>query len=95
MKRYLRLNSVLESLVEYFIVQHLRADNPHVDEELVYDHKIIIHSVEMVDDDIMVANVEHALCHPVTGVFLQPNFTKVELTPSWPSETVFNIEWQE
>lgn len=35
MRRYLRLNTVLESLIEYYIMQHLRSENDHLDDELV------------------------------------------------------------
>lgn len=91
MRRYLRLNTVLESLIEYYIMQHLRSENDHLDDELVCDHKIVIHSVEVLDDELLVANVEHSLYDAVAEKYCPPAFTKVELTPRWPSEQVFNI----
>ncbi|AFU64455.1 hypothetical protein P46FS4_115 [Salmonella phage P46FS4] len=92
MKRYLKLTTVLESIIEYFIMQHLRADNMHLDGCLTYDHKIIVHSVEVLDDDLMVANVEHCLFDESVDAYCQPRFAKVELTTCWPPEMVFNID---
>lgn len=92
MKRYLKLNTVIESIIEYFIMQHLRFDNTHIDDSLVCDHKIIVHSVEVMDDDLLIANVEHSLYDESTDAYCKPRFAKVELTTSWPPEMVFNID---
>lgn len=92
MKRYLPRNRVIESIIEYFVMQHLRADNDHVEDHLVFNHSVIIHSVELLDDDLIVANVEHSLFDEQTETYCRPKFTKVELTAMWPPETVFNIE---
>lgn len=92
MRRYLRLNTVLESLIEYYIMQHLRSENEHIDDELVCNHCIIIHSVEIVDDELLIANVEHSLYDVDGGKYCTPSFTQIELTPLWPAEKVFNID---
>lgn len=92
MKRYVPLTTTLESIIEFFIMQHLRADNVHIDDELVYNHKIVIHSVEILDDNLLIANVEHSYFDELLDRYCQPKFTKIELTPIWPAETVFNIE---
>ncbi|AGF88993.1 hypothetical protein SP029_00055 [Salmonella phage FSL SP-029] len=94
MKKYVRLNTVLESVIEYFIMQHLRAENEHVGDALTYDHRIVVHSVEIVDDELLIANVEHALWDEVLDQYVQPKFTQIELSAMWPPETVFNIDIQ-
>ncbi|QIO02715.1 hypothetical protein HYQ33_gp117 [Salmonella phage aagejoakim] len=76
MKKYVRLNTVLESVIEYFIMQHLRAENDHV------------------DDELLIANIEHALWDEVLDQYVQPKFTQIELSAMWSPETVFNIDIQ-
>lgn len=92
MRRYLRLNTVLESLIEFYILQHLRSGNEHIDDFLLYDHQITIHSVEVVDDDLLLANIEHSLYDNQAGKYCAPAFSQVEITPCWPAEKVFNID---
>lgn len=92
MASYLKLNTVLESVLEYFVLQHLRQENLFLADFLLDEQKIIIHSVELIDDELMVANIEHTIWDPLKGDYMQPKFAKVEITPIWPVETVFNIE---
>lgn len=92
MRNYLRLNNVLESLIEYYIIQHLRSENGHLDDELTCDHRIIIHSVEVLDNDLLLANVEHSLYDAELGKYCAPAFAQIELTSRWPAEVIFNSE---
>lgn len=86
MGRYLRLSPVVEAAIEFYIMNHLRIGNEHLYDELTYDHKIVIHSIEVIDDDLVVANVEHMLYDNVLSRWCQPMFTKIELTRCWPAE---------
>lgn len=86
MGRYLRLTPVVESAIEFFIMSHLRTFNGHLYDELTYDHKMIIHSVEIIDDDCAVANIEQTVYDEALGRWCQPRFSKVELTRAWPAE---------
>lgn len=94
MRRFVRLNEVLECIVEYYIMQSLRAENIHLDVELSCDHRVVIHALEYVEDDLMIAHIEHALCDPESGIYSRPRFTKVELSPAFPPEPFFNIEYE-
>ncbi|AIX13052.1 hypothetical protein HWB57_gp051 [Erwinia phage vB_EamM-Bue1] len=89
-RKFFRKNMMLEGLVEQQILLLLMEVNPHFKSELYYQLRLVVHSVEIIDDDFLVAHVEHQLLNPDMRPIGRPQFCQVELEYVFVDLTVFN-----
>ena len=92
MAKLMPRNRVLEAIIEEHIVRMLCNDNPHVALEIYANLKIIVHSVELVDDDVLDAQLEHYLVDDYGVPLCKPHFARVEITEVFPCPGFFNSE---
>lgn len=89
-RQFLPNNYMVGALVEHHILSLLIQLNPLSAYELYYSLGIIVHSVEIVDDELLIAHVEHWLIDDQSHDITRRHFCQVELEPYFADLTLFN-----
>lgn len=90
--RYLPQNQVIENLVDVYIVNALISSNPHLAPYFYYNMNLTVHSVEVVDDELLVANIEFYLVDDNGTPVCKPVFSKVDIENYFPLSDFFNMD---
>lgn len=92
-RRFLPLgNKMLEAILEDHILKKLMTFNPLVEFELYYSLKIVIHSIEVIDEDFWVVHLEHYFVDVENRALVKPAFCQAEIDLAFVNLHVFNNE---
>lgn len=90
--RYLPQNMVIENLVDVYIINALISSNPHLAPYFYYNLSLVVHSIEVVDDDLLIANIEFYVLDDDGVPVSKPVFSKIEIQNYFPLADFFNME---
>uniref|UniRef100_A0AAU8KYZ4 Uncharacterized protein n=1 Tax=Serratia phage Kevin TaxID=3161161 RepID=A0AAU8KYZ4_9CAUD len=88
---YLPQNQVIDNLIDVYIVNALISSNPHLAPYFYYHLNLKVNSVEVVEDDLLVANVEFFLMDDDGNPVCDPVTCDVDIENYFPLADFFNM----